>query len=83
MSRRHALRGVSAIALEFALMAPATIGYAQTQTGGGDKVLPPVTVEAPQTQRAARKPARSVGVAKRRGIPGEAAGNLIAAAFRR
>jgi iron complex outermembrane receptor protein len=66
MSRRHALRGVSAIALEFALMAPATIGYAQTQTGGGDKVLPPVTVEAPRTQRAARKPATGVSVARRR-----------------
>jgi hypothetical protein len=35
MSRRHALRGVSAVVLEFALMAPATIGYAPTEAGRG------------------------------------------------
>jgi iron complex outermembrane receptor protein len=64
MSRFHALGGVSAVALELALMTPASVGYAQTQTG--QNALPPVTVEAPQTQRAARKPEGRVTVATRR-----------------
>jgi iron complex outermembrane recepter protein len=66
MSRRHALRGVSVIALELALMAPASVGYAQSRIGEGQRALPPVTVEAPQTQRAARKPASRVSVVRRR-----------------
>ncbi len=66
MSRRHALRGMSVITLELALMAPASVGYAQSQTGEGQRALPPLTVVAPQTQRAARKPAGRVSVVRRR-----------------
>ena len=52
MSRVHALRGVSAVALGLALVAPA--GQASAQSG---QALPPVTVEAPlqQQRHAARK----------------------------
>jgi iron complex outermembrane receptor protein len=66
MSRLHALRGVSAVALGLALMAPASVGHAQSETGSGDKMLPPVTVEAPHIQRVAGKPANRVTVVRRR-----------------
>jgi iron complex outermembrane receptor protein len=59
MSRFHALGGVSAAVLELALMTRASVGYAQTQ-------LPPVTVEAPRTQRAAHKPETHISAARLR-----------------
>src|SRR3954469_23598472 len=55
MFRRHALGGVSVIAMELVLLQPATIAHAQTQ-----RELPSVTVDAPRvaSPRAARKPAQ-------------------------
>jgi iron complex outermembrane receptor protein len=54
MFRRHARCGVSAVAVQVALLAPATPAVAED----GGKVLPPVTVEAPPpSAHAARKPA--------------------------
>ena len=47
MFRYHALGGVSAIAIQAALLAPADLANAQSSDA---KVLPPVTVEAPRTQ---------------------------------
>ena len=59
MFRYHALGGVSAIAIQAALLAPADLANAQSSDA---KVLPPVTVEAPRTQarRAAASPAARV-----------------------
>ncbi|WJR81503.1 TonB-dependent receptor [Bradyrhizobium sp. NP1] len=54
MSRRYrALRGASYLAVQAVFAAPLSAAYAQSQTG--DKVLPPVTIEAPKEARA--KPA--------------------------
>ncbi|UFZ06026.1 TonB-dependent receptor [Bradyrhizobium ontarionense] len=57
MFRRHALGGVSVIAIELVLLQPATIAHAQTE-----RELPSVTVDAPRatSQRGARKPAQQV-----------------------
>ncbi|MEA2866009.1 MAG: iron complex outerrane recepter protein, partial [Bradyrhizobium sp.] len=60
MFRLHALGGVSVVALQVALLAPATVANAQS----GEKVLPPVTIEAPQaparhTQRKLAEPSAS------------------------
>src|SRR3954452_19708328 len=64
MFRYHALGGVSFAAIQLVLLAPAGIARAQ---GGEEKVLPPVTVDAPsQTRRTARKPVTARAVAARR-----------------
>src|SRR5689334_12451536 len=57
MFRRHALGGVSVVAMQLVLLPPATTAYAQTE-----RELPPVTVDAPRAaaQRAVRKPATQV-----------------------
>ena len=70
MFRRHALCGVSVIALQLVLLAPATPARAQ----GGDSLLPPVTVVAPNQRQAAHpaaKPQRqaAAAAAKRRTKP--------------
>jgi iron complex outermembrane recepter protein len=54
MFRLHARRGVSVVAVQMALLAPATVAMAQNS----DQVLPPVTIDAPQTpvRHTARKP---------------------------
>jgi iron complex outermembrane receptor protein len=54
MFRLHALGGVSVVAMQVALAAPATVANAQTS----GQPLPPVTVDAPkpQVKRVARKP---------------------------
>ena len=70
MFRRHALCGVSVIALQLVLLAPATPARAQ----GGDSLLPPVTVVAPNQRQAAHpaaKPQRQAAAAasKRRTKP--------------
>jgi iron complex outermembrane receptor protein len=44
------------------LMVLAGVGHAQTQTTGGAKALPPVTIEALRTQRTTRKPVERAGV---------------------
>jgi iron complex outermembrane receptor protein len=63
MFRYHALGGVSLAAIQLALLAPVSVASAQ---GGEEKVLPPVTVDAPpQAKRAARKPAGQVAAARR------------------
>ncbi len=66
MFRYHALGGVSAIAIQAALLASASVANAQS---GAASVLPPVTVDAPkaQTRRAPAKPA--VRAAARRPAP--------------
>jgi iron complex outermembrane receptor protein len=54
MFRRHALAGVSVLALQLALLASANVAHAQ----GEEQVLPPVTIDAPApARRAVRKPA--------------------------
>ena len=64
MFRYHALRGVSVVALQLALSAPANIAMAQD----GERALPPVTVDAPPTpaKRAVRKPGNEVAAVQRR-----------------
>ena len=62
MSRLHALCGVSAVALELALMTQTSPVQAQS----GNNVLPPVTVDAPRVHRAAPKPSGRASVARRR-----------------
>jgi iron complex outermembrane receptor protein len=62
MPRFHALCGVSVVALELALMTRTNVALAQTD----QKVLPPVTVDAPHAQRAAPKPASRINVVRRR-----------------
>jgi iron complex outermembrane receptor protein len=68
MFRLHALGGVSVVALQVALLAPAKEANAQS----GGQALPPVTVEAPKTsapiKRAARKPDARIA-ARRRAEP--------------
>jgi iron complex outermembrane receptor protein len=65
MSRVNALRGVSAVAIGLALMAPERMARAQS-----GQALPPVTVEAPKqaANRATKKPVRRT-VAERRTVP--------------
>ncbi|KWV57297.1 TonB-dependent receptor [Bradyrhizobium macuxiense] len=74
MFRYHALGGVSVVAIHAALLASGGIAHAQS---GEQKVLPPVTVEAPhpQARRAARKPASQIAAARRRPSPVVAAQN--------
>jgi iron complex outermembrane recepter protein len=59
MFRHHALRGVGFVAAELALLASVSAVKAQSN----EKLLPPVTVEAPQARPAARKPAARVAAA--------------------
>jgi iron complex outermembrane recepter protein len=63
MFRLHARCGVSAIAAQMALLAPATVAMAQNS----DKVLPPVTIEAPQApvRRAMKKPGNQSAAIRR------------------
>jgi iron complex outermembrane receptor protein len=69
MLRYHALGGVSAMAIQAALLASTDVANAQS---GNTKMLPPVTVDAPrmQTRRAAVNPAARVA---RRPAPNVAA----------
>jgi iron complex outermembrane receptor protein len=55
MFRFHARRGVSVVAVQMALSAPATLAMAQNSD---EKVLPPVTIDAPQrpVRHTVRKP---------------------------
>ncbi|KJC35890.1 TonB-dependent receptor [Bradyrhizobium sp. LTSP885] len=67
MFRYHALGGVSVVAIQAALLAPAEIAYAQ---GAEQRVLPPVTVESPHPPKpAARKPANRTAAARQRTTP--------------
>jgi iron complex outermembrane recepter protein len=63
MSRLHALCGVSVVALQVAVLAPATVARAQSS----EKELPPITVNAPPppVKRAARKPEETAPVRRR------------------
>ncbi|HEY3678962.1 MAG TPA: TonB-dependent receptor plug domain-containing protein, partial [Bradyrhizobium sp.] len=63
MFRFHALGGVSVVALQVALLAPATVANAQSS----EQALPPVTVEAPKkpVKRVAPKPGDRVAVRRR------------------
>jgi iron complex outermembrane recepter protein len=62
MFRLHALAGVSVVAVQVALLAPATVANAQ----GSDQALPPVTVDAPKAPaRRVRKPGESAAVQRR------------------
>ncbi|KJC59347.1 TonB-dependent receptor [Bradyrhizobium sp. LTSPM299] len=71
MFRYHALGGVSVVAIQAALLAPAEIAYAQS---GEQKVLPPVTVESPhQPKPAARKPANRTAASRQQTTPVAAA----------
>ena len=65
MFRLHALGGVSVAAFQLVLLAPAGVAHAQS---GGEKVLPPVTIDAPRapTRRAARKPGDQAAAVRRR-----------------
>src|SRR5258706_13162342 len=68
MFRFHALGGVRVVALQVALLAPATLANAQS----GEKVLPPVTIDAPnqrQTVQAVKKPPQRTAAASRRKKP--------------
>jgi iron complex outermembrane recepter protein len=64
MFRYHALGGASVVALQVALFAPATVANAQS----GEKVLPPITIDAPQptARRAVRKPEQHAASIRRR-----------------
>src|SRR5665213_2803380 len=60
MFRLHALAGVSVVAVQVALLAPATVANAQS----GENVLPPVTVDAPPAPvRRVRKPGGTAALA--------------------
>jgi len=62
MFRLHALAGVSVVAVQVALLAPATVANAQS----GENVLPPVTVDAPPAPvRRVRKPGGTAALARR------------------
>jgi iron complex outermembrane recepter protein len=61
MFRLHALAGVSVVAVQAALLAPATVANAQ----GGEQALPEVTVDAPKAVRHVRKPGESAAVRRR------------------
>lgn len=63
MFRYHAFGGVSLAAIQLALLAAGGLANAQS---GEEKVLPPVTVDAPrEARRAARKPVGQTTVARR------------------
>jgi iron complex outermembrane receptor protein len=63
MFRFHALGGVSVLALQVALLAPASVAHAQ----GEEQALPPVTIDAPApAKRTVRKPAPRSASAQRR-----------------
>jgi iron complex outermembrane receptor protein len=64
MFRLHARCGVSVVAAQMALLAPATVAMAQNS----DKVLPPVTIDAPQApvRRAVKKPGDQSAAIRRR-----------------
>ena len=62
MFRHHALRSVGFAAAELALLASGTAAKAQSN----EKLLPPVTVEAPKARPAARKPAAPVAAVRPR-----------------
>jgi iron complex outermembrane recepter protein len=67
MFRYHALGGVSVVAIQVALFAPAGVANAQS---GEEKVLPPVTVAAPPAaKRAARRPANRTAAVRRQTRP--------------
>src|SRR5258706_1426198 len=69
MFRFHALGGVRVVALQVALLAPATLANAQS----GEKVLPPVTIDAPnqrQTVQAVKKPPQRTAAASGQKNPG-------------
>ena len=67
MFRYHALGGVSVVAIQAALLAPAEIAYAQ---GAEQRVLPPVTVESPHPPKpVTRKPANRTAAARQRTTP--------------
>ena len=67
MFRYHALGGVSVIAIQVGLFAPAGIAYAQNSE---EKALPPVTVDAPAAaKRAVRKPANRTAAVRRQTQP--------------
>ena len=71
MFRYHALGGVSVIAIQVGLFAPASIAYAQNSE---EKALPPVTVDAPAAaKRAVRKPANRTAAVRRQTQPAAAA----------
>ncbi len=76
MFRYHALGGVSILAIQAVLLAPASIANAQS---GEEKFLPPVTLDAPPpAKRAARKPLGRTVVARRHMPPaGAAAGRQL------
>ena len=63
MFRLHALGGVGVVALQVAVLAPATVAHAQS----GEKELPPITVNAPPApvKRVARKPEETAPVRRR------------------
>jgi iron complex outermembrane recepter protein len=66
MSRVHALRGVSSVAIPLALLAPAAPACAQSQE------LPPVTVEAPALRHVARPATRTAATVRRSQKPAAA-----------
>jgi iron complex outermembrane receptor protein len=67
MFRLHALRGVSVVALQVALIAPAAVANAQNS----GQQLPPVTVDAPKVavKRVARKPVERTALPRRQAEP--------------
>src|SRR5580704_12393035 len=71
MFRLHALRGVSVVALQAALLAPVAVANAQDAAQGvasdNGQALPPVTVEAPKApvKRVAPKPGERVAARRR------------------
>ncbi|MGJ4995982.1 TonB-dependent receptor family protein [Bradyrhizobium sp. HKCCYLS3077] len=74
MFRRHALGGVSVVALQLVLLPPATVASAQSV-----RELPSVTVDAPRpaAPRAARKPAaQPISVSARAPKPVASAANI-------
>lgn len=67
MFRYHALGGVGVVAVQAALLASAEPAQSQS----GERVLPPVTVEAPHppARRAPRKPVNQSAITRRRTTP--------------
>ena len=61
MFRLHALAGVSVVAVQAALLAPATVANAQ----GSEQALPAVTVDAPKAALRVRKPGLSAALTRR------------------
>src|ERR1700744_4958548 len=71
MFRLHALRGVSVVALQAALLAPVAVANAQDAAQGAapdsGQALPPVTVQAPKPapRRVAAKPGEHVAARRK------------------